>query len=731
MKKTILSILLLTLILPLLISCRRTNNKKGVVGTDAAKLLLAQERLNVDVINSSSNLFTLGEEAFNKVARETRKYARRNAGRPNEAYTEVEGDTYKWYNDIEYSNFNSFFESYSVNIESSAEAGANLISYVKKNIRVVDVWVEHSGLEYLLKVDKTSETIYTRDKMGGIEICKRTTDENGNDVYELLKSYPESTVRMKYIPGLLYEFSIVDNNPNGFSHYLVANKSKGYWNIISTSDSQVTKHDDGLIFESFSLEALMMKEEGFYKFNYTIDNQGWSTGNVDSVTLISSDGKTDLVTIGIGSATLFNTGIKGLDHLEITAPKEYVGDFDPNDSSIKYVYEQNNVDSNGKNYKIYSTSGSKSAVAVLENGESFTEDDKFVNNKVTVGRIDVSYVAGCDAYGVIPLRIDTNNLKETFDILVDFLNETKISFKRDLETVLKSSEFALNDVKNFSKYFQFNGYNIDTLENAKLAVEVEKEKVISLKESYDEVKDAKVINYKNQNELQKNIYFADVKILDKGTINNTNLEINISNFKVKVDDTILFIEGEKYEVVFALLKTDGSIIPLDANNDASTTFVKNSSFEASKSTKINIPVIDAGTYALIAYVATSNEGIRVSKPVSITGEFSETSINQNGIRFSLTTNNDKNLLITSEHEFDIYLNTDQKLTFDELVHHMEQSAYNHGMINESIVEYLEGTEWKVLEKTDELIESGQYRMKYIVTLDNASQLEGYIYLTIE
>lgn len=731
MKKSIFIILLLTFVIPFLFSCDKgSNNNEYIEGTDAAKLLLAQERLNEDIVNGSGNLFTTGEEAFNRIVRETRNYNKRFAGRPNETYTEIDGDTYKWYNDIEYSNFNSFFDSYAVNIEHSAKSGSELIDYVKKNIRVIDVWVDYEYAKYLLKVEKTSEMIFTVDNDGFVDICKRSTDENGNDVYELMQISASATIRMKYIPGLLYEFGIMMNDGEGYSHYLYADNSKGYWNIISTGNPNTTIHPDGLVFENVNFEALMMKDEAFYQFGYSLDNQGWSNGEVNSITLISNDGKTDLVTIGAGFANLFNTGIRGLDHIEITASPEFVGDYDPNFNNIKYVYAQDNVDENGKPYMIYTTSGHKSATAVLENGKLLNEGDRLVNDKVTIGRIDVGYVAGCDAYGTIPLRIEADNINDTFNILVEFLDQTGLSFRRDLETVLNGADFALKDVKHFSEYFQFNGYNIDSLENGKKALALEKKKFDELKNAYEAVKDLKVISSKNQLEMDSNIYFADVEVLNAGTISNNNLNITVSDFKVNVSDTILFVDGEKYKVVFGLLKEDGSIIPLTANNELEGTFVKGSPFEVTQTVNFDIPQVDKGNYKLVGYVATSEEGIRTTKTFVITGDFSEVVSNTNGIKISLTTNSDNQLIVNSEYDFNIYLETTEQFTYETLFHYMRQSAYNHGMIDEAVIEIFDGSNWIVLEKTEEVISIGQYRMKYIVTLENIETHEGYIFVKI-
>ena len=404
MKKIILKILLLAFIIPFIIGCK----KDYAVGTDAAKLLLASERLNGDVLKDSGNLFTTGQEALNNVVKQTKKYRQKLAGRPNETYTEVDGDLYKWYTDVEYSNFSSFFESYADSIESSAKRGSELIDEVKKEIRAVDVWVKDRNDQYLLKVDKVSETIFARNsKSDQVEMCKRYTDENGNDVYEMYIQNDIATTRMKYIPGLKYEFGI---NMDGYDHYLIADNSKGYWNVISTSGVNQTVQSDGTVIESFNLSAMMMKEEAYYEFSYSIDNMGWASKEINNVGIISGDGKTDLVTIGTGNVELYNTGIRGLDHIEIEASPEFVGDFNPDDESVKYVYKQDNVRENNEHYYIYSTSGHKSATAVLENGMILTYGDKLANGKATVGRIDVGHVAGCDAYGTIPFRIEASDI---------------------------------------------------------------------------------------------------------------------------------------------------------------------------------------------------------------------------------------------------------------------------------------------------------------------------------
>ena len=61
---------------------------------------------------------------------------------------------------------------------------------------------------------------------------------------------------------------------------------------------------------------------------------------------------------------------------------------------------------------------------------------------------------------------------------------------------------------------------------------------------------------------------------------------------------------------------------------------------------------------------------------------------------------------------------------------MGQAAYDHGMIDELTIEMLDGENWILVEVTsEEILEQGQYRMKYIVNSEN--QKEAYVFVTIK
>lgn len=698
-------------------------------GTEVAKILLANERLDEKVLEQSGTLFTDGKKAMARIIDQTKQYLKRNAGRPNETYTEVDGDTIKWYNDVDYSNFMSFFESYAVNIEDSAQRSADLIDYAKKYIRVVNKWVDQGFQEYFLVVNENSEIIINRDKDQFINLCKRYTDENGNSVYEMLQGKTtETLIRMKYIPNLLYEFVIQFGNDESSKMYLNADKSKGYWTIFCGNGIQGYTDSDGKRIENFDPILVALKDESNYKLNYHIDTNG--KGEINMIDIISTDSKTDLISLGVNHMDFFNTGIKGLDHIEITAPKDKIGDFDPNSREELYVYEQNNINDKGKNYKIYSTSGHKSATAVLENGMTLTEEDVLLDGKVTVGRIDVSYVAGCDSYGRIPLRTTATNYDEQFEILEEFLKETGITFRRDFDDVINGLKYALKDVKSFGDYFTWNGYHLNDMDSVKKAIQLENEKTEQLKSLYNQVKDIEVIDIADQEKYNANIHFSNIIITNPGTITNNGFTVSIKDFSVKVEDTLLFVDQEMYKVVFALLNKEGNLISFLNEADLTTQYIKGNELVLTQTKDITIEMLEAGEYTLVAYVALASEGIRVTNYQKVSAEITELARNEQGFKNTIKSNANKELVIISEIDYNLYCEFEGEFTYEMLKEFMGQTAYDHGMIDELKIEMLDGENWILVEATSaKIFAQGQYRMKYIVNSEN--QKEAYVFVTIK
>ena len=68
----------------------------------------------------------------------------------------------------------------------SAQNAAELIDYVKKNVRIVDTWVSSGNERSYLHVEENAEVLcrYLEEE-AFLSVCRRYKNAEGKDVYEL------------------------------------------------------------------------------------------------------------------------------------------------------------------------------------------------------------------------------------------------------------------------------------------------------------------------------------------------------------------------------------------------------------------------------------------------------------------------------------------------------------------------------------------------------------------
>ena len=703
MKKIFLVFLLLSCFT--LISC---GSKKIVVGTDAAKVLLARERLDENYFNNEGTLFTSGAKSLNRLSNEARRLLQGNQDLVMDNVNVREDNLFKWYvDDINYSNLISFFDSYTTGIESCANQGVERIEYVKKYIRVVGKWVIKNNNQYLLLVEEDSETIFYRSE-NQYDICKRYVNELGQNVYEIFIGAMDgfAKTRMTYIPGYKYEFSSV---VNGSYLYLSASFEKGYWEITSTGKDYNYSNID-----SYLVDTLIVKEEAIYSIGTIVYNDH---NEFYRIFVIGNERKTDYVTISNYGIELCNVGLDGLSHIEIEANIDEVKKVEESDENT-VIYDFDNY---------YSTTGKKSAIAVLDNGMRLTESDTLLDGMVTVGRIDVSYISDCPSYSKIPLYFEIENLVDVVDVIQAIFDETGLSFTNSGDELFDSILFAIKDSKDFAQYFLWNGYDILTSQSLLAAMNYEDmliEKWVSI---YNEMDKLEVINSSNQEEIDKNINFSTCKIINDGVISNTNLNIIINDYEIKALDTTLFIE-EEYVICYGLgVNNEGvisNIIPVEFNVSNGTLYQNTKEFKIKESNSINISNTTVGNYVLVSYIATKDELIRVTKPNMIKGNIEESSRSIDGYINNLYTNESGYICLESIKDKTINIYINEPYTLSELSTIMKNKAYEFGLIEDNDIEYFENDLWVVYE--NEEIKSGMYRVRY----DNGDN-SGYVIAYVE
>lgn len=327
MKKTISLALVLVIITSLLVGCKGDTLPKMISGSDTAKLLLANERLNAQLLKTEGDIFEDGVEVMNNLA----KIANYNlnlayAGNVSPSVTklssikktstvlegnysgkvEINGDTFIWSRFEENNNSYDYFKNLTGNIVSTAEVGAELIDNVKKNVRVIEKWVDVGGIHYYLSVDENSETLYERDTVNNmLNICKRYKNEDGKDVYELYRKQEQYEERMTYIPGQRYELSTINDYGEHDEDYFVADNSKGYWETYVV----------GAFPDHYNVSYFIMKNDICYDATYDPQSE-----SISLLKIMSADKATDILNFndaeGLSFVDLKFSGFDGIKSVE-------------------------------------------------------------------------------------------------------------------------------------------------------------------------------------------------------------------------------------------------------------------------------------------------------------------------------------------------------------------------------------------------------------------------------
>ena len=130
-----------------------------------------------------------------------------------------------------------------------------------------------------------------------------------------------------------------------------------------------------------------------------------------------------------------------------------------------------------------------------------------------------------------------------------------------------------------------------------------------------------------------------------------------------------------------------------------------------KKVEVEIPLLEEGDYVLVAYIATANEDIRVTKPVAIEGNVVTANISQNGLFNNLYSENNQ-IKIKSNKDSTINISLSGSYTYNELYDALESYAYNLGTTTGADIEKLEGSNWNKVNDNDS-ISNGTYRLRYL------------------
>ncbi len=792
MKKIICLVLCLTLLLTVLIGCNDRSDQPGnpetpgsplnpenpggpvnpgrpenpeipsgerlsVSGIDAAKLLLAEERLNEKLLKNEGDIFENGVQVMHSLAGKaienlgvrllkaepdsmgaftlcnaTAGYTNTtpfglstgNAhvttlgasvgsawnitllGSEDEEKTvivdtekkdignmEVVGDTVVWTDLGEVSNSYEYFLNLTNNIVLEAESCAKLIDFVKKNIRIVDKWVELGDTRYYLSVSENEELLCEESGSGDdrfLIICRRFRNEDGKDVYEMYRSYgTKNERRMTYIPGERYELS-----ENRKQHFIATN-TKGYWENYVLGD--MGSH--------YNVSYLVMKDDICYSFGRVEDYYV-------SIDILSADRQTDLfLYTQVEESAMLTLKLNGFTNIEkISAPKENVS-FGPGNS---YAYVQL-----GEGAKLYVTRGT-----VIE------ENQSFCGGKVRVDGITVmSYSYGYA--GEMILRI-VGSHEEAMQLFKQFLTETGLGCSRDIDTVIEGTQKSLTDSKAVFNYYQWNGYTVNTEEGIRQAILVEEARYDEISAYYDGVKNAERVTFDGNNLEQMQLLMSFPPIVGNVSSGAKMEEgkLIIDSLTLTVNDVKLFVKDEPYHIVIALEDSAGGIIHLEQTVLDEVKYAEEKEFSVAMSSfEVTLPHLIPGNYRVVAYIATS-EGIRSSKVAAVAFDAVDgQSVNLVDVDLVGTLDASGALMLAYTERVDVNVSIESQtaLSYDDFKQLVCEQAFKYGIPDESQIELRQDEGYVALTGSESEIADGEYRIKYSV--ENGGYVrKGYVYV---
>lgn len=733
----------------------------GLKGSDAAKLLLAEERLDAQLLKNEGDIFEDGAKVFRNLA------AIAQANFENCTYMgsgvtvvplslgsngyavvaplglgqsasdsmktvsttessdgsvlEIDGNTYKWSNFAEYSNSHDYFSNITNNVVSSANAAADLIDQTKKNVRVVDKWVDIWGDQYYLHVEDNCEILFNRQG-DFLSICKRSKNEQGVNVYELYRTDPSFEMRMTYIQGQKYEYTL-RSIPDGFDHNFIAENTKGFWEVLDVGGHP----------PHYNVSLMVLKDDICYDAFYNPNEDRRGLGGLQ---VISADRKTDILrAVGIltderSSVELSLQSFDGIKEIRIEVEDDKVLNVTEQSLDAELYY----LDQDGKRY--YQTSGIKSPEIVLNNGMVLKGDEVYLDGRVEIRRTLVNFFnkedGSCGYMPTLDIMVSGDTYEERMQTLHDFFILTGLTCRRNMDYVQAGITQAYAELEQLVKYKQWNESPILTSEDIAKGYENLDAKYLAWRATYDAIKDAEMIDFSNTEIMELNIHFAPITAQKATAVKNEGLLVSVTELALTVEDTTLLVENEPYMVNFALVGTGSQgLTHVTLGETQTASYDGGSTFTVTQTTTFEIPVLVPGDYTVVAYISTA-DGIRMSGYTDVV--FTAVALyegKQGNLAIKVGQGSAGQLAVSYEYIREIEVGVtfeNEQVTYAAMHAALSEAAYTYGFaMEEAMVEVKgEGDTWTSLTGQEETLVTGTYRLKYQIK-NGEMHIEGYVY----
>ena len=708
--KRIISVLLIVAMLTsvaALVGCNCSIFDDGIKsGTLAAKLLLASERLDetllgekIDIGLSKKESKTLEENAF---------------GFPTVSLLSS-GSGHTWRDFPRFSASMEEFSQFMESLEYEVTTVAEDIAHMKKNVGITDKWVKVGFQTHMLRVYDTYDVLIVKGEHDDIHVYYRYTDERAKNVYEMFSFVPyddgtTGEIRTMLVPGERYEYMY--NNSGGFTDYFIAENTRGYW--MST---RFGYHREETGYTSVSFSPYIVKDGlGFGAF-LTVDSENPTLSNLWYSVFDPEEGR-ELFRVREGSD-------RYLFDLYMTAIKN--GFVSVSADNVEHDAESD----------VYQT-GTLNTLTTGKGNWAATEDEKALPKNefaFTSGYVQHLYGEKID-YGSLEFTmIDPQmSLDAACRAFENHANSLGLTLYCDMDTVANSLEHASLLADGFGDSFVWNGYAMDSVYGMEQARDALQEQFDNARASYEEVK-----NFETASETQtlsSDAHFAKLNAAAQGENRFAQSTITLSGVSVTTSDVDLFENGKEYvlKVGLSLLDEQGNpisvnTVPLAGTAGEGVVFDKDS-ITLTLSGDYAIPTnLDRGQYAAVLYVATKDEGIRVSELTRIAFVTIENGEIESSAMAMEATSQDAHLILAYEIKNTRRVTleaTKESYTYDEIKRSIQLEILAHGSpYHGAVIEYENGT---AVEEGASL-GKGTYRMMcYLPTSEGLAQ--SYVYLDV-
>ena len=598
MKKMISLLLACTLLLgaaSALTACGEdeTNYKTG---TEAAKLLLANTRLDEKSVSKKLDLgIGNGEHTLSLRALASTLSADARSK-----------DWVVWDDFPAHNDSMSQFDSFIANIDSFAITAAEQITHMKDNLGIVDKWVGDENYKQLLSVSEARDTLLTVQGSSR-EVYHRYTDENANNVYEFYSTFTveesneSGESKMLLIPGERYEYFY--NHSSDFTDYVIIENTRGYWMLNRFYYSK--SKEDGT--EWINFFPAVIRDGLCYTAWLSAGTQAGQSSELraDNFSVVDVATGRELLRVQAdnGSTVLhlpFSSILRGF--LSVGSDEHFYNE------EAGYYYT-------GVLRELNLTGGTLKA---LDPGELAEGELGFTGGHVTYDHQSNIH------HGSIKLvhRREGLSLGASMDALNGFLTAHGLALYRSTEDIHEALNHAQLLGEDFAKSFTWYGHNAATLEGMKqamAALDAELKAARKLISDRDGLPVTAPVSDEDKPELPS---FAALSVTLGGESRYENGKIHVASVSATLTDTLLFEQGKGYVLKLALSMLDASGNPIPVNtlplaSGTAVTFVENGISLAASGTLTVPKNLSQGSYAVVVYAATADEGIRVSELVKI------------------------------------------------------------------------------------------------------------------